>query len=87
MVNGITDNFKNEDKYLHCKKIDTAISRATEMLIKKAMQNGIYENFGETEIRKIKDKFIDISNYSPEMNKNRNKLQIFTNWCANYTGR
>ena len=34
-------------EYLNCKKIDTAISRAKTMLIKKAKEKGIYENFGK----------------------------------------
>jgi hypothetical protein len=78
---------KKEDKYLQCKKIDTAISRAKEALTKKAKKNGIYENFGQKEVREIKDKFIDISDYSPDMNMNRDKLKNFDNWCMNYTGR
>ena len=78
---------KDETKYLNCKKIDTAIKRAEEMLIKIAKENGIYENFGQKEVREIKDKFINISKYSTEMNMSRDKLKNFNDWCMNYTGR
>lgn len=72
-------------EYLNCKKIDTAISRAKTMLIKKAKEKGLYECFGQNEVRAIKDKFIDICDYSQEMKANRNKLDSFDNWCQNYS--
>lgn len=70
--------------YLNCKKIDTAINRAKNMLIAQARNNGIYENFGQEEIRAIKDKFVDCCDYSEEMNINRNKLLAFECWCIGY---
>lgn len=72
--------------YLNCKKIETAIRRAKQMLIKKAKKEGLYENFGIKEERAIKDKFIDISDYSEEMKSKRRELSFFSNWCANYEG-
>lgn len=75
------------EKYLNCKKIDTAISKAKKMLINRAKANGIYENFGQKEVREITDKFIDCCDYSIEMNNNRIKIDMFNNWCMEYTGR
>lgn len=71
--------------YLKCKKIDTAINRAKQHLINKAKNYGIYENFGQQEIREIKDKFINLCDYSKEMNNNRNKLFSFECWCLGYS--
>lgn len=71
----------------NCKKIETSINRAKKKLRKIAQKNGIYENFGNSEIKIIKDHFIDICDYSFDMNKNRQTLQAFENWCSNYTGR
>lgn len=71
--------------YLNCKKIDTAISRAKDKLINEARNNGIYENFGQKEVREIEDKFIDCCDYSAEMNNNRKKLDGFNNWCMEYS--
>jgi len=56
------------------------------MLIKRA-KNGLYENFGQHEVRKLKDTYIDISDYSREMNAKRDALRRFDNWCMNYTGK
>ena len=75
------------ENYLNCKKIDTAISRAKRILIDRAKNSGIYENFGQQEVKKIKDKFIDCCDYSIEMNNNRIKIDEFNNWCMDYTGR
>ena len=73
------------ENYLNCKKIDTAISRARKILIKKAKENGIYENFGQEEIREIRDKFIKYGDYSRENWDKINKLSDFTRWCMDYT--
>jgi hypothetical protein len=71
--------------YLNCKKIDTAINRAGKMLVEKVKKNGLCENFGQQQVREIKDKFIDIADYSKEMNNNRDKLDNFDNWCMKYS--
>ena len=73
------------ENYLNCKRIDTAINRAKKILIDRAKVNGIYENFGQKEVREIKDKFIDYCDYSTEMNNNRRKVDEFNNWCMEYT--
>ena len=67
-------------------KIETAIKQYRNKLIKKADSKGLYENFGQTEVRKLEDKFIDISDYTTEMNSNRNLINSFDNWCMNYDG-
>jgi hypothetical protein len=66
--------------------IYTDIKRTKQMLIKRA-KNGLYENFGQHEVRKLKDTYIDISDYSREMNAKRDALRRFDNWCMNYTGK
>jgi len=70
--------------YLNCKRIETAISRAKNILIKKAERRGLYENFGQDEVKEIEDHFIDYSSYTDEMNRNRKKLQLFNEWALNY---
>ncbi len=69
----------------NCKRIETAIRRAKNYLIEKA-QNGIYENFGQDEVRIIEDKFINSSKFTDEENEKRRKLESFDNWCMNYNG-
>lgn len=75
------------ENYLNCKKVDTAINRAKVMLINRAKTSGIYENFGQIEVKEIREKFIKCGDYSMETNKNRNKIFEFECWCINYTGK
>ena len=67
-------------------KIDTALNNEQKKLIKKAKSKGLFENFGQKEVRKLEDKFINIFDYSEEMNKNRRLIQMFDEWCMNYCG-
>ena len=84
-----------QSKIFNCKRkqiggqkmnIDKAITKEQNNLIKIAKTKGLYENFGQKEVRKLEDKFIDSSDYSEEMNKNRRLLQMFDEWCMNYCG-
>ena len=63
-----------------------AIEKAKKTLIKKAAEKGLYENFGQKEVRKLEDKFIDISDYSYSMNAKRSEIAGFCLWCMNYEG-
>lgn len=65
-------------------KIETAIKKEKSKLIAKAKAKGLYENFGQKEVRKLEDKFIDISDYGQEMNYNRNQISGFDEWCMNF---
>jgi hypothetical protein len=66
--------------------LDKALTREQNKLIKRAADKGLYENFGQKEVRKLEDKFIDISDYTSEMNTKRRLIQIFDDWCMSYTG-
>jgi len=67
-------------------KLEAAISRERTKLIKIAKSKGLYENFGQKEVRKLEDKYINLSDYSTEMNNNRQLVQSFNEWCINYCG-
>lgn len=69
------------------KKIETAIRYEKNRLISIEKKKGIYENFGQNEVRKIEDQYINISSYTDEMNHNRDLLQAFNNWCSTYNGQ
>ena len=73
--------------YLDCKKVETAINRAKKKLITEAQTNGVYENFGQKEVREIRQKFYDLSNYTAEMGQVKLKIDAFEFWCMNYTVR
>lgn len=72
------------EHYLNCGKIETAIKRAKKKLKNEASENGLYENFGQKEVREIEDTFIDNSDYTKEMNQKREKLEQFEEWCLTY---
>ena len=65
--------------------IDKAIKTTQNKLIKTVKTKGLYENFGQKEISKLENKYINISNYTNDMNKNRKLIENFANWCENYT--
>tara|TARA_R110000764_G_scaffold219696_1_gene307453 strand:- start:1010 stop:1216 length:207 start_codon:yes stop_codon:yes gene_type:complete len=66
--------------------INRELTKEQNKLINKAKTKGMYENFGQKEVRKLEDKFIDCSVYTEEMNTNRRLIQIFDEWCMNYCG-
>lgn len=50
------------------------IEKAKSLLIKRAKTKGIYENFGQREVIKLKDKY-----------GNTPQINAFFEWCINYT--
>ncbi len=67
-------------------KLRKEIEKYRTALKKKWASKGAYENFGQKEVRKLEDKYIDSSDYSNEMNVARDIIGIFDNWCSSYTG-
>ena len=66
--------------------VNTDIKKQKAQLEKRWKTKGGYENFGDKEVRKLTDKYVDISDYSDEMNKVRKAIDAFDNWAMNYTG-
>ena len=66
--------------------INKTINTYKKKLIAKVEKSGIYENFGEDEIRKLEDKFIDSSDYSSKMCNMRSLIRDFSDWAMNYKG-
>ena len=62
-----------------------AISKEQDKLINKVRTHGLYENFGQREVRKLEDRFINNSSYTDEMNMNRLLIEGFNEWCMNYS--
>ena len=65
------------------------INRKKRQLMAKAKKRGIYENFGQKEVSKLKDKwhYYDLI-YGSELERSIAALiDSFDNWCMNYTGR
>ncbi len=71
------------------KSVMGAIEKVKKALIQKAKSKGIYENFGEKEVRMLKDKF-DYNSLvygSPDERKIATLIDNFDEWCMNYTGK
>jgi hypothetical protein len=65
--------------------IQTAIAKEQDKLINKVRTKGLYENFGQREVSKLEDRFINSSSYTDEMNVNRLLIEEFNEWCMNYS--
>lgn len=68
--------------------IENKIIKEKNKLIKKAKEKGIYENFGQKEVRILKDKafeLVHIQGYQGDYIFNL--IQNFEYWCMNYTIR
>lgn len=62
------------------KNLQRDIEKAKQKLIKKAREKGLYENFGQKEIRELKDKHFDCLYTSQYL-----YIKEFEDWCINYT--
>lgn len=65
-------------------KLETEIKNIKKRLIAKVKAKGIYENFGQNEVRKLKDKHINISDYTDEMNLKRGLIDELDEWSMSY---
>ena len=67
--------------------IDTDIAKYKKALEKKAAKKCIYENFGDAEVRKLRDKYSvypDGNTDYATAQHNRDSIDSFENWCMNY---
>jgi hypothetical protein len=58
------------------------INRAKKRLIERYQTQGLTENFGQDEVRKLRDKYgIDYT-----WQRTTQPITDFDNWCMNFTG-
>ena len=67
-------------------KVNSEIKKYKKQLENRWKTKGAYENFGQKEVRKLEDKYIDSSKYTDEMNQVRDAIKSFDDWAANYDG-
>jgi len=74
----------------------TAQSRITALkkqLKAKARKKGLYENFGQTEVRKVKDNFdfnslcINDLCLTKDQIKTRKQIEAFNEWAMNFSDK
>lgn len=69
--------------------IDSDISRYKKALERKAAKSGLYENFGQDEIRKLREKYRELPDDTTDYRTaehNRNSISSFEEWCDTYVG-
>jgi len=67
-------------------QVRSTISRVKKQLMQKWAKKGGYENFGQKELRNLRDKFKENPYGSPEERKISDMLSAFDNWAMNYSG-
>ncbi len=67
-------------------KVQKEVDKVKAKLIKKWASKGAYENFGQKEVRALKDKFEDSSDYGSEMKSIRSIIDRFDDWASSYDG-
>jgi len=70
-------------------RLATDINNNKKRLIAKAKKRGLYENFGQTEVRKLKDKYgyNDLQYGDTEERLLASMLDHFDTWCMNVCDR
>ena len=66
-------------------KIDKDIAKFKKQLIAKEKSRGLYENFGQKEVRKLNDKY-DAYEMGDDGVKNYTKIQQFSDWASGFDG-
>lgn len=63
------------------------IELSKKKLIAKAKKRGIYENFGQTEVRQLRDEVEWSSAPFPEKKDSLQEVDAFSNWVENFDQR
>jgi len=61
--------------------IDYDIEKYKKSLFQKAKKKGLYENFGQKEVRKLEDKYKCNTDYSDKGRETWKKIREFDTWC------
>lgn len=67
--------------------IKADINRYKKQLIKRAIKHGMYENFGQKEVRKLEDKYIPQARDIIEKHKFMDLIQDFDHWAMNFNDK
>lgn len=64
--------------------VQKQIASYMRTLAEKAAKNGLYENFGDKEVRKLRDRS-DVDPFGTDEQRNNSALvSEFERWCMNY---
>lgn len=69
-------------------KLVADIKKMKSILVAKAKRKGIFENFGQNEVRLLKDKYASMrEGDSDSMRFVDEKIDSFESWCMNFDER
>lgn len=70
------------------KTLQREIGKIKARLVKQVLKKGIYENFGQKEVRHLEDKYHynDLVYGNSEQREKAQLIRNFDNWCMVYTG-
>ena len=68
-------------------QVQRAVDNIKKKLINACEKKGLYENFGQREVRQLEDKYVNTSDYTDKMNQIRNIIKSLDNWAGNYSGK
>jgi len=85
MITKLKTNLEDVDN-ASVSKVRSTISRVKKQLMQKWAKKGGYENFGQEELRNLKDKFKENPYGSPEERQISDMLSAFNKWAMNYSG-
>jgi len=67
-------------------QVQSKVNKTKARLVKKWNKSGGYENFGQTEVRKLSAAVLDSSDRSSEMQEIRDIIQDFNDWAVDFDG-
>jgi len=76
---------EKNDEFKMKTKVTKDIARLKKLLIAKAKRKGLYENFGQKEVGKLKDKFP--TGYMGEERLNMDEIQKFSEWAMSVSDK
>ena len=66
-------------------KLNNDIKKIKTGLIARAKEKGLWENFGQNEVNKLRDKYFDdMYNFVDDNVQVCTVINNFSNWCSNY---
>ena len=71
------------------KKVETQIKRYKKKLILRAKKKGLYENFGQLEVRQLKDDYdyLTLVYGTSKQRKDAAKIDAFDSWASSADDR
>jgi len=82
----IKEKMKTNIKSNKISEVKKHIRRSKKKLERRYKKTGLTENFGQDFVQMLNDNFINISEYTDEMNTIRDLILQFENWCQTYNG-